>query len=311
MNQLSILVYLTVAAAELNDRPIIGVISQESHFDKLDPGTYIASSYVKWIEAAGGRVVPLIAGSNQNFTKLFESINGVLLPGGGVSLTDSPYASVGKQMFEMAKAANDAGDYFPIWGTCLGFEFLATVANNDDGHLTRCNSYDYAAQLNFLEEWEESRLFKQVDDEVLDILTSQSVTVNFHRFCLTPENFTKYGMDQFWNSLSVNYDEAGIEFISSFEAKKYPFYGVQFHPEKNNFEWTDKYQNIPHTREAVKSANYFADFFVSEARRNQHRFDSRAEEEAELIYNYSPIYTGKEEVNIAFQQIYLFPHQLP
>jgi hypothetical protein len=37
-------------------------------------GTYIAASYVKWIEAAGGRVVPLIAGSNQNFTQVCTSI---------------------------------------------------------------------------------------------------------------------------------------------------------------------------------------------------------------------------------------------
>jgi hypothetical protein len=36
-------------------------------------GTYIAASYVKWIEAAGGRVVPLIAGSNQNFTQVCTS----------------------------------------------------------------------------------------------------------------------------------------------------------------------------------------------------------------------------------------------
>ncbi len=37
-------------------------------------GTYIAASYVKWIEAAGGRVVPLIAGSNQNFTQVCTSM---------------------------------------------------------------------------------------------------------------------------------------------------------------------------------------------------------------------------------------------
>ncbi len=37
-------------------------------------GTYIAASYVKWIEAAGGRVVPLIAGSNQNFTQVCISM---------------------------------------------------------------------------------------------------------------------------------------------------------------------------------------------------------------------------------------------
>jgi hypothetical protein len=38
-------------------------------------GTYIAASYVKWIEAAGGRVVPLIAGSNQNFTQVCTSMS--------------------------------------------------------------------------------------------------------------------------------------------------------------------------------------------------------------------------------------------
>jgi gamma-glutamyl hydrolase len=34
-------------------------------------------------------------------------------------------------------------------------------------------------------------------------------------------------------------------YISTVEAKEYPILGLQWHPEKNNFEWT-KHKNIPH-----------------------------------------------------------------
>ena len=30
------------------------------------------------------------------------------------------------------------------------------------------------------------------------------------------------------------------------KARNYPFVGVQFHPEKNIFEWSEKERNIPH-----------------------------------------------------------------
>jgi hypothetical protein len=34
-------------------------------------------------------------------------------------------------------------------------------------------------------------------------------------------------------------------YISTVEAKEYPILGLQWHPEKNSFEWT-KHKNIPH-----------------------------------------------------------------
>lgn len=48
----------------LNDAPIIGILSQEIsyHLNGKWPGefkSYIAASYVKFIEGGGGRVVPL------------------------------------------------------------------------------------------------------------------------------------------------------------------------------------------------------------------------------------------------------------
>lgn len=306
---LTLLLFVNLTMAEINNRPIIGIISQAlpSSYDYLSPGgSYIAASYVKWVEAAGARAVPLIAGGQQNISQMFGSLNGVLIPGGAVSLSTSPYSRIGKEIFDLAKEANDAGDVFPIWGTCLGFELLAFISNNEERNLARCDSQDQALPLDFLEGWEKSNLFKQASSDILDNLTNLNVTVNFHSWCLTMENFTKFEMEKFWTPLSVNNDEDGLQFISSFEAKNYPFYGVQFHPEKNNFEWTSTYHQIPHSREAVLVSNYFADVFVSQARQSKHAFNSRSEEEAELIYNYAPIFTGAEEIDWVFQHIYVF-----
>ena len=65
--------------------------------------------------------------------------------------------------------------------------------------------------------------------------------------------------------MSTNYDNNDLQFISSIEHYKYPFYGVQFHPEKNNFEWIEG-KNIPHGLNATKIGRYFAEFFVDEGK---------------------------------------------
>lgn len=53
-----------VRAPQINDRPIVGVLTQEVgwHLESKWPGqysSYIAASYVKFIEGGGARVVPI------------------------------------------------------------------------------------------------------------------------------------------------------------------------------------------------------------------------------------------------------------
>ena len=50
---------------------------------------------------------------------------------------------------------------------------------------------------------------------------------------------------------------------SSHPGKKYPVYGVQWHPEKNGFEWTTK-EGINHSEHAVAIMQYAANFLVQE-----------------------------------------------
>ena len=56
-------------------------------------------------------------------------------------------------------------------------------------------------------------------------------------------------MDVFWNPLSFNYDSNNLKYLSTIEAKNYPFVATQFHPEKNIFEWAlNTVKNIPHSK---------------------------------------------------------------
>ena len=78
---------------------------------------------------------------------------------------------------------------------------------------------------------------------------------------------------------------------------------MQWHPEKNIFEWTTA-ESINHSYHAVSIAQTVANFFVNEARKSNHRFNSEEEEMKSLIYNYQPTYTGM--TSHSFEQIYIF-----
>lgn len=301
---------------DLNDRPIIGILTQELDPElrsKLPDGgrgysAYLAASYVQWVMAGGARAVPVITGRDeQYYRQIFDGINGLLLPGGNAPLTgDGGYATVGGMFFDWAKEANDQGDFFPVWGTCNGFELLTVLSSRDKSRLTDCDSQDQAVPLNFIRGAEQSNLFGSAPPDVMREIKQERITINFHNHCLTPANFTKFGMEKFWSPLSWNWDRHNLEYLSSIEAVNYPFVGVQFHPEKNIYEWSVKEPRIPHSKHAVHVSLYFATHFVNMARRSRHRFMDRRVEETLLSYNFKPHYVGRDDIGWTFEEAYLF-----
>ncbi|KAM4718690.1 gamma-glutamyl hydrolase isoform 2-T2 [Anableps anableps] len=287
--------------AERNDEPIIGVLAQEVFSPKPNQTAYIAASYVKFLEAAGARVVPVMINKTlEEYKTLFSSINGILYPGGGVSIISSGYQRAAKIFYELAIEANKRGDYFPVWGTCLGFEQLMYLTS-EKIQLSYSNTSGVALPLNFTEEGKGSRMFKAFPPDLMSALSSEPLTENSHQWSLATLTYnTDENLSSFYKVLSTNTD-GNIEFVSTVEAYNYPVYGTQWHPEKNAFEWSRPY--VPHSPSAVRTTFYMSEFFVSEARKNFHRFQSKEEESKALIYNYNPVYTGNTS---AFQQIYLF-----
>uniref|UniRef100_A0A3Q0R5M5 folate gamma-glutamyl hydrolase n=1 Tax=Amphilophus citrinellus TaxID=61819 RepID=A0A3Q0R5M5_AMPCI len=272
---------------QLNYRPIIGVLAQENlpwdHFAR--GSSYIAASYVKYLEGAGARVVPIR----------------LLLPGGDVDLQTSQFSRAAKIFYNLALKANDAGDYFPIWGTCQGFQQLSVLTANKN-LLTLTDTKAVALPLTLASAAQSSRLFRNFPKDLLRSLANENITSNFHSWSLSMQNYSRNAkLRRFYKVLSTNSD-GKKEFISTMEANNYPFYAVQWHPEKSPFEWVDK-PGMVHSVSAVRASFYTASFLVSEAMKNYHHYSSPDEEDRALIYNFSPVYRGADAV---FVQNYYF-----
>merc|ERR1712168_1156095 len=104
------------------------------------------------------------------------------------------------------------------------------------------------------------------------------------------------------------FDEFGKEFISTVEAKNFPFYGVQWHPEKNNFEHKTLYKEFPSSANGVLTSQYMANFFVNEARKNHHKFPTQQMEDKFLVYNHNPVVYKDYSTGVLshFEQVYVF-----
>ena len=231
---------LATVVAALNNRPIIGIFAQPTTSTQGDckgSCTYIAASYVKYIESAGGRVVPIdYYATNAELDALLPSLNGVLFPGGG-----SAFPSSAQYTFNKVKMFNDAGDYFPLWGTCMGFQWLLISATQDQNILDpksgQMDAYNLSIPLDFTKDFSNSKIFKTAPKDLVRILAEQNVTMNNHHYGIWTEHFFQTPvLTDFFHVLSNNKDRNGDQFVSMIEAYKYPIFGSQWHPEKNNFE---------------------------------------------------------------------------
>ncbi|MEQ2228983.1 hypothetical protein ILYODFUR_014244 [Ilyodon furcidens] len=289
----------------VNDRPVIGVLTQIVSDDVMKPfgRTYIPDSYVNYIESGGSRVMPIrLTLSTAEYKSIFKKINGLFFIGGAADLKTSDFARVAKIFYELALTANDAGDFFPIWGTCMGMQLL-TVLVAGENLLTQTTAENVALPLNLTTEAHSSRMFQGFPKELIKALTEEPLTGNFHNFGLTVKTFQESEkLSSFFSLLSTNIAENGAHFVSTIEGKRYPFYGVQWHPEVNRFQW-DRKLNFPHSSHAVQLSSLLAEFFINEGRRSLHHFDSPEEEDSSLIYKFTPVYTANFT---AYEEVYFF-----
>ena len=307
--------------------PVIGVVAQPKK-SSLSPcdGTceYIAASYVKWVESAGGRVLPIpYDASPKDLGTIFASVNGLLFPGGSSLISKGA-----KYLFSRARQANEGGDFFPVWGTCLGLEWMVEAvcaeAEEEDPslpHFIMDNDYDawnLTLPLLFTETASTSRLFQGMNPSLLSAATTQNLTLHNHHKGVSPAHLAATpALSDFFDTLSTNFDREGLAFVSTVEGKDgMPFYGVQFHPEKAMFEWGVEgggeeeavwpYEAINHSPAAQALSRYLAEFFIGEARKNGHVFPEGRGGDV-LSWAYPVVYSGPEFVQSYFFHKYHFP----
>jgi len=267
------------------------------------PNSCFTSYYVKWIEQGGGRVIPIRYDTDQTeLEHLISSLNGVLFTGGGLDLSlNTTYVETAMSIFKLSQ--KKPNDYFPVWGTCQGFQLLNVLAADDSGVVVPgFDSEDISWSLDISPDSFKSRLFSGLPSEIVKFLATENVTMNFHHDGVTPETFnSNTKLSGFYDLLSTNSDRKGRVFVSTMEAKDWPIYGTQWHPERQQFEFNDVDVGFNHAYDSIRANSAVGAFFVNECRKNNHQFVNKTEEASRLIYNYVPTYDPPGS-----QQVYIF-----
>jgi len=91
-------------------------------FPTLTEDGYL-TAYKEWLAQEGADSIQLPESfDGAQLEHIFQTTNGFLIPGGGSHLSTSAQGLV-----ERAVKANQAGDFYPVWGTCLGFEWIMEI----------------------------------------------------------------------------------------------------------------------------------------------------------------------------------------
>ncbi|CAN0921719.1 Gamma-glutamyl hydrolase 2 [Linum grandiflorum] len=291
----------------LNYRPVIGIVSHpgdgaSGRLSNATNASYIAASYVKFVESAGARVIPLIY--NEPADLLFQKldlVNGVLFTGGWAK--KGLYFDRVKEIFEKALAKNDAGHHFPVYAICLGFELLTMIVSEDNNILETFSGKDQASSVQFVKNiTTEGTLFERFPPALLEKMSTDCLVMQNHQYGISPERLLgNTDLSSFFKILTTSTDEHDEVYVSTVQASKYPVTGFQWHPEKNAFEWG--LSMIPHSEDAIQVTQNVANYFISEARKSVNRPSASTVLE-NLIYNYSPTYCGK--AGKGYDEVYIF-----
>jgi gamma-glutamyl hydrolase len=139
---LLLVLIMTINTAMPPQTPIIGIFTLPSEIDDTKEGlprlsnnqTYIAASYIKFIEMSGAQVVPIFSFNDTAYLdNMLSKVNGVLFTGGYMDFDiKHRWTANADHILKYAIESNNRGNPFPIWGTCLGFELLAYLTSGYD-----------------------------------------------------------------------------------------------------------------------------------------------------------------------------------
>lgn len=288
--------------------PVIGILTQPLH---NRTGSLIAASYVKWLEAGGARSIPIPYDAPPSMvTDIFSQIDGILFPGGA---SDLPPSAV--NLWTLLLEAHENQDLVPLWGTCLGFEYLLKLGSSNVSILE--NGFDAENISLPLYNVQQHQLYKE--ETLYESVQNNNITMNNHHQGISPQRFlSTKNLTRKWKITSTNTDRAGRQFVSTIEPQnpsKFPVYGVQFHPEKNAFEYaTYPHTNIPyeaidHSPAGISMSLYMSSFFVNLARLNYNSGNKNSPKRHEYTKpdKYPLVYSYPMERGIKFEQVFIIP----
>jgi gamma-glutamyl hydrolase len=210
-------------------------------------------SYVDWFELCGIHVIP-IPYDTTHHQLLFQMVNGLFIPGGETTfiMKNNTFIDTVSKFFELSLQKDE---YFPIWGTCFGFEVLMAII----GGFTKFKRFNGhgLTPITITPEGKKSRIFRSFSKKYIHYLQHHNSTLENHEYGISPTDFlNQLHLKRFFNIIATSISDDGKEYVAAIEGKHYPVYGVQWHPERQS------------------SGKPFIDFFISEIKKNKHHSKS-------------------------------------
>lgn len=201
----------------------VGIITYPTYREDVDTlgRSWINKRHLQWMKENHIQVVP-IPFDTRDFAYYMRRIHGLLLTSS--YLGSNPNDADEFRMFQCVHAfvrlaikENDRGNPFPIFGICMGFQQLVMSIADNRYLLT---SFDVVDQ--------PLRMIKN------GRLPPFKMALKSHRHLqgISTDVFIRNAkLASFFDILSNDTDNNDHEFVSTIQAKQYPFYGFQWHPE--------------------------------------------------------------------------------
>jgi gamma-glutamyl hydrolase len=282
-----------VQSLQVTESPVVGIVSQtlekEMQGDPRFAGkkSYIMKAYAQWLQAAGARVVPLILGEPPDETlRKLAGLNAVLLPGG-----DGDYLEFGRFIYTAVKAANDAGVFTPLWGTCMGYENMASYEATAGWAVLSVYDIDSASlPLSFVKDPAITGMYGWLGADAR-LFEAGAFAYNSHHWSMDPGKFqTDAGLAAVFELTAISHMTDGRPIVASMESPHYPFFGTQYHPEKPaSIHAPSTHAN--HSWTSIQLNQALAERFVWLARSNGNTLGNFSSVQREIIENYPLIVT--------------------
>jgi gamma-glutamyl hydrolase len=231
---------------------MIGIISVPVNVNEEGSiHSYIYNTYIQWIYLSGGHAILIPYDiQKKELHALLKRISGVIWVGGSIQNkkkhSDQQYTtlvSTLRYVYDYAILENKY-NYFPIWGTCLGMQMLLMFAK--DEHLLSKQSFHEDGQTSFIFT-EKSRMKKWFPKALQQEMSNHPCVQHHHRYGYEVQHIEGVRIV----SIQDNY-------INAIEFERYPFYGVQSHPER------------PFSDLSLEVAAAFSSFFQRECEHSKH-----------------------------------------
>ena len=244
---------------------IIGIVTvpltPTKKFFKVCGDSYISSRHITWLKENGFETL-YIPYNTKKLEEYLDKVHGVYLPSGGAfSGTQMTYYRCCKNIINYSIKINDRGVYFPLWGCCMGFQQMLIVADGNDNVKDFLQNFDsfknLMCKIKLTKEGKQSKIINGIDKKMVKRIQREKCTLNNHFMGVTPSKFKRIkSINDFYKIVGTSKDRKGKEFIAILEARNYPFYAVQWHPERS------------------QEMNTFIKFFAKEVKKSKRKTHS-------------------------------------